>query len=33
MITALDHIAIAVPDMEKAIARFAKDFGIAYNCR
>ena len=30
MITALDHIAIAVPDMERAIARFAKDFGIAF---
>ena len=30
MITALDHIAIAVPDMERAIARFAKDFGITF---
>ena len=30
MITALDHIAIAVPDMERAIARFAEDFGIAF---
>jgi methylmalonyl-CoA/ethylmalonyl-CoA epimerase len=26
----LDHIAIAVPDMEKAIARFAEDFGITF---
>jgi methylmalonyl-CoA/ethylmalonyl-CoA epimerase len=30
MITALDHIAIAVPDMERAIARFAEDFGITF---
>ena len=30
MITALDHIAIAVPDMEKAIARFTEDFGITF---
>ena len=28
MITALDHIAIAVPDLEKAIARFVSDFGL-----
>ena len=28
MITALDHIAIAVPDLEKAIARFCEDFGL-----
>lgn len=28
MITALDHIAIAVPDLEKAIKRFAEDFGL-----
>ena len=28
MITALDHIAIAVPDLEKAIARFVADFGL-----
>ena len=28
MITALDHIAIAVPDLEKAIARFMEDFGL-----
>ena len=27
MITALDHIAIAVPDLEGAIARFLEDFG------
>ena len=29
MITALDHIAIAVPDLDKAIARFCEDFGLA----
>jgi len=28
MITGLDHIAIAVPDLNKAIARFADDFGL-----
>ena len=28
MITALDHIAIAVPDLEKAIERFVTDFGL-----
>lgn len=28
MITALDHIAIAVPDLDKAIKRFAEDFGL-----
>lgn len=28
MITALDHIAIAVPDFEKAIKRFMEDFGL-----
>jgi methylmalonyl-CoA/ethylmalonyl-CoA epimerase len=28
MITALDHIAIAVPDLERAIRRFAEDFGL-----
>jgi len=28
MITALDHIAIAVPDLERAISRFAEDFGL-----
>lgn len=28
MITGLDHIAIAVPDLEKAIERFAEDFGL-----
>ena len=28
MITALDHIAIAVPDFEAAIRRFAEDFGL-----
>ncbi|MFV8817228.1 methylmalonyl-CoA epimerase [Haliea sp. E17] len=30
MITALDHIAIAVPDLEKAIKRFMEDFGLDY---
>lgn len=28
MITGLDHIAIAVPDLDKAIQRFTDDFGI-----
>lgn len=28
MITGLDHIAIAVPDLAKAIERFVKDFGL-----
>jgi methylmalonyl-CoA/ethylmalonyl-CoA epimerase len=28
MITALDHIAVAVPDLEKAIRRFCEDFGL-----
>ncbi len=31
MITGLDHIAIAVPDLEKAISRFMEDFGLAFN--
>lgn len=30
MITALDHIAIAVPDLERAINRFMEDFGITF---
>ncbi len=30
MITALDHIAIAVPDLEKAIERFMEDFGLRF---
>jgi len=33
MITALDHIAIAVPDLEKAIERFAEDFGLDLKAR
>jgi len=33
MITGLDHIAIAVPDLEKAIQRFAEDFGFDYKGR
>ncbi len=28
MILALDHIAIAVPDLQKAIERFVSDFGL-----
>ena len=28
MITALDHIAVAVPDLDKAIRRFCEDFGL-----
>ncbi|MEY2909239.1 MAG: methylmalonyl-CoA epimerase [Pseudomonadota bacterium] len=28
MITALDHIAIAVPDLQAAIRRFMEDFGL-----
>lgn len=30
MIVGLDHIAIAVPDLEKAIKRFLEDFGIEF---
>lgn len=30
MIVALDHIAIAVPDLEKAIKRFMEDFGLPF---
>ena len=30
MITALDHIAIAVPDLEKSIKRFMDDFDLDY---
>ena len=30
MITGLDHIAIAVPDLEKSIQRFAEDFGLTF---
>lgn len=30
MITGLDHIAIAVPDLEAAIKRFMDDFGLTY---
>lgn len=30
MITGLDHIAIAVPDLEKAVKRFLEDFGLEY---
>ena len=33
MITALDHIAIAVPDLEKSIRRFMDDFGLNYEGR
>ena len=31
MITALDHIAIAVPDLEAAVASFLEDFGLQYD--
>ncbi len=31
MITALDHIAIAVPDLEKSIKRFMDDFGLTFD--
>jgi methylmalonyl-CoA/ethylmalonyl-CoA epimerase len=31
MITHLDHIAIAVPDLQKAISRFLEDFGLTFN--
>lgn len=30
MIVALDHIAIAVPDLDKAVKRFMDDFGLTY---
>ena len=30
MLVALDHIAIAVPDLDKAIKRFAVDFGLEF---
>lgn len=33
MIVALDHIAIAVPNLERAIARFAEDFGLTFKGR
>ena len=31
MITGLDHIAIAVPDLDKAIKRFMEDFGLSFD--
>lgn len=31
MITSLDHIAIAVPDFEKALKRFMEDFGLSFD--
>ena len=31
MITGLDHIAIAVPDLSEAIRRFAEDFGLTFS--
>lgn len=31
MITALDHIAVAVPDLDRAIKRFMEDFGLPYD--
>jgi methylmalonyl-CoA/ethylmalonyl-CoA epimerase len=30
MITTLDHIAIAVPDLNDAVRRFVEDFGLGY---
>jgi len=30
MIVSLDHIAIAVPDLEKSISRFLDDFGLNF---
>ena len=33
MITGLDHIAIAVPDLERAISRFMHDFGLKFGGR
>ena len=30
MITGLDHVAIAVPDLQEAIARFLDDFGLDF---
>jgi methylmalonyl-CoA epimerase len=33
MITGLDHIAIAVADLEKSIERFAEDFGLNMTAR
>jgi methylmalonyl-CoA/ethylmalonyl-CoA epimerase len=30
MILALDHIAIAVPDLERSIRRFAEDMGLTF---
>lgn len=30
MITALDHIAVAVPDLGRAIKRFMEDFGLEF---
>ena len=31
MIVGLDHIAIAVPNLEKSIKRFMEDFGLTFN--
>ncbi len=31
MITGLAHLAIAVPDLERAIRRFSDDFGLTYS--
>ncbi len=33
MITALDHIAIAVPDLDASIKRFLEDFGLTFEGR
>ena len=31
MIVGLDHIAIAVPDLEKSIKSLMEDFGLTFN--
>jgi methylmalonyl-CoA/ethylmalonyl-CoA epimerase len=31
VITSLDHIAIAVPDFERALKRFMEDFGLSFD--
>ena len=30
MVVGLDHIAVAVPDLDKAIRRFMDDFGLTF---
>ena len=31
MIVALDHVAIAVPDLQASIKRFMEDFGLTFD--